>query len=136
MRTPTTGEATLTEITTDPEPDPRFYQVSLDDAVRSGTPTVVVFSTPGFCRTATCGPMLEQTKAIARDHPEVNFVHAEIYLGFDQPDFVPDGEHLAPSVVAWNLPSEPWVFVVDGRGVITHRFEGVMDPAELISALG
>jgi hypothetical protein len=135
--TPTAGGAALAEITTDPEPDPRFYQLSMDEAVQSGTTTVVVFSTPAFCRTATCGPMLEQTKEVARDHPGINFVHVEIYTGFNEPDFVPDGEHLAPSVTAsgWNLPSEPWVFVVDGRGVITHRFEGVMDPTELVSAL-
>jgi len=136
VATPTVGESALDEITTDPEPDPRFYQMSLDDAVKSGGTTVLVFSTPGFCRTATCGPMLEQTKVVARGYPDVNFVHAEIYVGFNKPDFVPDSEHLAPSVTAWGLPSEPWVFVVDGRGVITHRFEGVMDPTELVSALG
>ena len=134
--TPTVGSSTLAEITTDPEPNPRFYQLSLDDAVQSGTTTVVVFSTPAFCRTATCGPMLEQTKAVARDYLGLNFVHVEIYTGFGEPDFVPDGDHLAPSVIAWNLPSEPGVFVVDGGGVITHRFEGVMDPTELMEALG
>jgi hypothetical protein len=61
----------------------------------------------------------------------------EIYAGFNKPDFVPDGDHLAPAVTiaGWNLPSEPWVFVIDEAGVISHRFEGVMDPAELVAAL-
>lgn len=49
----------LSEISTDPDPDPRFYQLSLDEALASGVPTVVVFATPGFCESATCGPMLE-----------------------------------------------------------------------------
>lgn len=136
VATPTVGESALKDITTDPEPDPRFYQMSLDEAVKSGETTVVVFSTPGYCLTATCGPMLEQAKVVARGYPDVNFIHAEIYLGFHESDFVPDSDHLAPSVTAWNLPSEPWIFVVDGRGMITHRFEGVMDPTELESALG
>ncbi|MDF1595815.1 MAG: thioredoxin family protein [Acidimicrobiia bacterium] len=138
VSTPTGEDQSLDAITTDPEPDPRFYRMSLDEAVRSGTPTVVVFSTPAFCRTATCGPVLEQTKEVAAGYPNVNFVHVEIYTGFTDPDFVPDGAHLAPAVTSsgWNLPSEPWVFVVDGRGVVTHRFEGVMDSTELRAALG
>jgi hypothetical protein len=136
--TPTVASSPLQEITTDPEPDSRFYELSLDDAARSGTRTVAVFSTPAFCRTAACGPMLEQVKGIAPEHPDVNFVHVEIYAGFNEPDFVPDGSHLAPAVTAagWNLPSEPWVFVIDKNGIISHRFEGVMDPSELVAALG
>ena len=136
--TPTAATADLEDITTDPEPDLRFYEMSLDEAALSGTRTVAVFSTPAFCRTATCGPMLEQVKAIAPSYPELNFVHVEIYTGFREPDFVPDGSHLAPAVTAegWNLPSEPWVFVIDQAGAVTHRFEGVMDPSELTAALG
>lgn len=135
--TPTVAGAALAEITTDPRPDPEFYEMSLDVATASGRPTVAVFSTPGFCRTATCGPMLDQTKELAPDYPGVNFVHVEIYTGFDEPGFAPDGDHLAPAVLesGWNLPSEPWVFVIDESGVITHRFEGILDAAELQAAL-
>jgi hypothetical protein len=135
--TPTVATAGLEEITTDPEPDSRFYQLSLDQASQSGAKTVAVFSTPAFCRTATCGPMLDQVKDLAPSYPNLNFVHVEIYAGFNEPDFLPDGDHLAPAVTAggWNLPSEPWVFVINESGVISHRFEGVMDPAELVTAL-
>jgi hypothetical protein len=137
VATPTAAEFAVEDITTDPEPELRFYELSLDAAARSGRTTVAVFSTPAFCRTATCGPLLDQTKQLAPDYPDVNFVHVEIYTGFNEPDFVPDGDHLAPPVTAegWNLPSEPWVFVIDEAGVVTHRFEGVMDPAELRAAL-
>jgi hypothetical protein len=135
--TPTVATAGLEEITTDPEPDVRFYTLSLDQAAQSGAKTVAVFSTPAYCRTATCGPMLDQVKHLAPSYPDLNFVHVEIYAGFNEPDFLPDGDHLAPVVTAagWNLPSEPWVFVIDETGVISHRFEGIMDPAELVAAL-
>lgn len=76
--TPTASTAVLEEITTDPAPDVRFYQLSLDQAARSGTRTVAVFSTPAFCRTATCGPMLDQVKDLAPSYPDLNFVHVEI----------------------------------------------------------
>ncbi len=135
--TPTLSGGDLEAISTDPNPDPSFYAMSLDEAVTSGHPTVAVFSTPAFCVTTACGPMLELAKEVAPDYPDVHFVHVEIYEGFDEADFSPDPAHLAPSVTAggWNLPTEPWVFVVDSFGIVTDRFEGVMDPAELREAL-
>jgi hypothetical protein len=125
------------ELTTDPSPDPAFYEVSLADALAAGDPTVLVFSTPAYCQTAACGPLLDHVKEIAPDHPGVTFIHVEVYTGLTDPDFAPDAQHLAPAVGPewYNLPSEPWVFVIDENGVITGRFEGVMDPAELVAIL-
>ena len=42
--TPTASEFPLSEITTDPEPDPAFYALSLDEAIGNGRRTVIVFS--------------------------------------------------------------------------------------------
>jgi hypothetical protein len=135
--TPTLSDLPLVELTTDPNPDPRFYQISLEDALASGKVTVLVFSTPAYCQTAACGPMLEIVKEAARDLPDLNFIHVEVYTGLTDPDFVPDPAHLAPAAGPdyWNLPTEPWVFVIDGTGRVTARFEGVMAPEELAAAL-
>jgi hypothetical protein len=38
-------------------------------------------------------------------------------------------------VLEWNLRSEPWVFVVDGAGIVRARFEGVTTRRELEAAL-
>lgn len=135
VASPTTADHAIEEITTDPEPDPRFYELSLDEALDSGRPTVVVFATPAFCQTAACGPMLEIVKEAADAHPGVDFVHVEVYEGFREPGFAPDASHLAPAVRAWGLPSEPWVFVTDASGVVTAKFEGVLSPGELAEAL-
>ena len=35
----------------------------------------------------------------------------------------------------WNLRSEPWIFVVDGRGIVRARFEGLTTRRELEGAL-
>ncbi len=82
--------------------------------------------------------MLDTVKEVAPDYPDVNFIHIEVYTGFNEPGFAPDPAHLAPAVGAdyWNLPSEPWVFVMDGQGVVTGRFEGVMAAEELTALLG
>lgn len=133
--TPTLADRPIEALTTDPSPESALYELSLDEAFTSGRRSVVVFATPAFCRTAACGPMLELIKEVAPEHDDVNFVHVEIYDGFGEPGFVPDGAHLAPAVVAWNLQSEPWVFVVDDAGVIAARFEGVIDGEELAAAL-
>jgi hypothetical protein len=136
--TPTLDELAIEELTTDPDPDPRFYELSLEEAIASGRKTVLVFSTPAYCQTAACGPLLIITKELASDHPDVNFIHVEVYTGLADPDFAPDPAHLAPAVGAeyWNLQSEPWVFVIDETGTVSARFEGVMGHDELTAQLG
>ena len=129
--TPTIDEVKdLSEITTDPHPDPDFYRTSIADAVRSGETFVAVFATPRFCTSQACGPMLEVVKEVATDFPKVTFIHVEIY---------PDREaaqKLEPveSVDEWQLPSEPWVFVVDD-GKLIAKFEGALSPGELANEL-
>jgi len=135
--TPTLADHTLAELTTDPAPDTRFYETSLEDAIASGKSTVLVFSTPAYCQTLACGPMLEIVKEAADDYPDVNFIHVEVYTGLTEPDFQPDAAHLAPAAGPefWYLITEPWVFVIDPSGTVTARFEGVMASQELRDAL-
>lgn len=122
----------LSVISSDPEPDPAMYQVSVADAVTSGVPAVIVFATPGFCVSATCGPLLDQVKALRESYPNVDFIHVEIYEDLK----VTDQSELTtvPAVTEWGLPSEPWVFVVDDAGIVTASFEGAALDSELISA--
>lgn len=133
VATRTSEDATLAEISTDPDPEPSFYLLSLDDALTDDRPTVIVFATPAFCTSETCGPVLDQTKETAARHPDVDFIHVEIYENVDAASF----DDLIPveAVGTWALPSEPWVFVTDADGLVTARFEGVLDNAELEDAL-
>lgn len=135
--TPTLDEFPFEEITTDIDPDPRFYELSLDEAIGNGRKTVVVFATPAFCQSAACGPLLDIAKSVAPQHPDVDFVHIEVYTNLTDPDFAPIPANLAPSVLRdwWNLPSEPWVFVVDEAGIVRARFEGVLAAEELDTEL-
>lgn len=131
--TPTLDTARIADITTDPNPDARFYQTSLDIAIASGRPTVLVFSTPAFCETATCGPMLDTVKTIADGFPDVNFVHVEVYENLDAA--TRDELLLAPAVALWRLPSEPWTFIIDSAGRIAAKFEGTITTDELNATL-
>ena len=135
--TPTAADgADLAAISTDLDPDPALYEISIADAVASGSPTVIAFATPKFCQTAICGPTLEGIKEMRPQFPDVNFIHVEVF------DLEASGDAqtleelvVHESVLEWGLPSEPWIFVVDGDGIVTGRFEGVVSREEIEAAL-
>jgi hypothetical protein len=135
VETPTVPSDPIEGLTTDHDPLASLYSTSLDAALTNGRKTVVIFATPAFCTSAACGPMLEQTKTMAREYPGVDFLHIEVYGGFNEPGFEPDVAHLVPAVVAFGLPTEPWVFVMDEEGVVIGRFDGVLGDGEIESLL-
>ncbi|MDQ3957028.1 MAG: thioredoxin family protein [Actinomycetota bacterium] len=130
-QTPTSEDAPLREITTDDAPDPRFYETSVGEALAAGEPFVVTFATPKFCTSAVCAPTLDIVKKVSQDWPAVTFIHVEVYENLDDPSNLEP----VPAIRQWGLPSEPWVFVVDGRGRVAAKFEGTLSPAELDEAL-
>lgn len=130
--TRTTGTHDIGEITSDPDPDPRFYELSLADAVGSG-PTAIVFGTPAWCTSQACGPLLDQVKAFSSEFPELNYVHVEVYEDIHVNSF--EELTLVESVEEWGLPAEPWVFITDGDGLVSASFEGVASNEELSNAL-
>jgi hypothetical protein len=77
--------------------------------------------------------MLDQVKAVTEAHPSANFLHVEIYENLDATSA--DELIIVPAVIAWGLPSEPWVFVIDSEGIVAARFEGAMMASELEAAL-
>ncbi|MGB7859718.1 MAG: hypothetical protein WBM90_04415, partial [Acidimicrobiia bacterium] len=129
--TRTTADHPLDDITSDPDPDPAFYELSVAEAVESG-PSVIVFGTPAWCTSQACGPLLDQVKALSGEFPDLNYVHVEIYEDIHVQSF--DQLTLVPSVVEWALPAEPWVFVTDSAGRVSASFEGVASEAELRAA--
>jgi hypothetical protein len=141
----------LAQISSGPNPDPAMYQISLDEALKNGKPTALLFATPAFCKTATCGPSLDVTQELQQQYgDEVNFIHAEVYkYPFDQSvqlqeqairergSLTPDERSAiyADAMTAWNLQSEPWMFLIDTRGNVAARYEGGITKEEIGPAL-
>lgn len=121
----------LSSITTDHRPAPRFYRTSIAQALESSKPFVVVFATPKFCNSQFCGPTLDIVKSVAKRWPDVTFIHVEVYKNLDEPSNLKPVE----AVNEWRLPSEPWVFVVDGEGKVVAKYEGTLAAEELHAAL-
>jgi hypothetical protein len=135
IATPTSNDTPIDDLTTDGNPMLSLYEMSLDEAFTNGQQSVVIFATPAYCTSAACGPLLQQTKDAAAMFEDVNFIHVEVYSGFNEAGFQPDVEHLVPAVEAFKLPSEPWIFVIDENGVVKARLEGVVGDGELEAAI-
>ena len=132
----------LTLITTDYSPDESLYQLTVREAVEGRLPTVVVFASPAFCTSATCGPQVDTVSELrAKYDGQANFIHVEIY---DNPDEIQgdlDKARISPVVDQWGLSqlphwfNESWTFILDTDGRVLDRFEGFATLAELEESL-
>ena len=132
----------LSKISTDAKPDPRFYELTVADALAAHKPFVLVFATPAFCKSAQCGPTLDRVKAVAAAAPkDVAFINVEPYqLAYTEGRLQPvlDANNQLQPVDAsnqWGLVSEPWIFTVGADGVVDGSFEGVVGSDELTAAI-
>ncbi len=140
VKNPTSKDRPLKQIHTGSDVDPEFHTLTIADAVASGKPSVIIFATPSFCRTRTCGPALQVAiKAAVRFGGKANFVHVEPYELDANGGLATDAQgqpfQLAEAGIAWRLPTEPWVFVVDASGTVVARFDGPYALEELEYAL-
>jgi hypothetical protein len=104
-------------------------QMTIAEAVGQEKPVAILFATPGFCSSQTCGPQLEVFQSVAsRYQARASFIHVEIFKD-------PQTRTVNSTVLEWNLPSEPWVFVVDGSGRVADKFDGITTAEEIAGAL-
>jgi hypothetical protein len=119
----------LRQIDTSPRPDPRLHQVRIADAIAQGKPQLIVFATPQFCTTRMCGPVVDIVRTLLPTYGKrVAFIHQEIWQDFAD-------KKVFSTVEEWRLFTEPWIFVVDGQGIIRAKFEGLVTGSELEAAL-
>jgi hypothetical protein len=122
----------LTELTTSRRPDRALYTSSVAQALAAPAPFVLTFATPQFCQSRTCGPVVDVVSAVRRREPAgspVRFIHVEIYKDNDPANGVNRW------VKQWHLPTEPFTYVVDRKGMIRTKLEGAFSVAELERAV-
>jgi hypothetical protein len=124
----------LEHLTSDVEPDPDLYQMTIAEALATEQPLVVMFGTPGYCKTAVCAPNMQVLKSLKDEfQAQANFIHVEVYpypfdVAFEEQRFV-------AAMQEWNLTTEPWTFLVDSEGVIRAKYEGGLTFDEMEPAL-
>ncbi len=94
-------------------------------------PFVVTFATPKFCASRTCGPVVDVEEEVQHrlKDENVRFIHVEVYEDNDP------AKGYNQWMKEWNLPTEPWTFLVDAHGTIVERFEGTVSVDELETAV-
>jgi hypothetical protein len=130
---PTARDVADVETIDSGRPPDDMHQVSIADAIQQHRPALVVFATPAFCTSNTCGPEVKVAQGLEPAYRDrLTFIHVEIYRDF-KPD--PAKRKLAQAVVDWRLQTEPWVFLIDSKGIIQSRFEGPTASDEVKAAI-
>ena len=134
--------APLEQLSSAHEPDRELYVTSIVDALGQGRPTMVVFATPSFCTSATCGPQVETVSQVRQKYDgRASFIHVEVYENPHEVEGDLSRARTSPIMDEWGLTSVPewsnesWVFVVNADGVVTARFEAYSTAEELEAAL-
>jgi hypothetical protein len=131
-KTPTLASTSgnVAELTTSRHPDRALYRESVAQALAAHEPFVVTFATPQYCQSRTCGPAVDVVSAVRKRMAStgVRFIHVEIYRDNDP------AKGVNQWVTQWRLPTEPFTFAVDRKGVIRAKLEGAFSAAELLAA--
>lgn len=115
--TPASVDGDLTRLTTRQPPE-HMNAVSFRRAL-GRRPIVLLFSTPALCVSRVCGPVTDILVALQREFGRrIVFIHQEVYRDNDP------AKGFAPQMRAFHLRTEPWLFAINRRGVITARLEG------------
>ena len=132
-RTPTLasahGDPAL--VTTSNPPDRSLLQYSVAESLAAHAPFVLVFATPKYCTSRTCGPVVDVAQAVQKRlaGTGVRFIHVEIYQDNNP------AQGFNRWVKEWRLPNEPFIFLVGRDGRIKGRFEGSVSVGELSAAV-
>lgn len=130
---PTVRDVADVETIDSGRPPDDMHQLSIADAIAQHRPTLVVFATPAFCTSNACGPEVKVIQGLEPAYRDrLTFIHVEIYRDF-KPD--PSKKQLAQAVIDWRLQTEPWIFLIDSKGIIQARFEGPAATDEVQAAI-
>jgi protein SCO1/2 len=151
VRTPTLADVggVARAVTTDPAPDLRLSGTSTADALAAHQAFVLVVDSTRFRVSPACGRAIVMARYLLDRWTDVAFIHLEPYRYSVVADTaVLDGSLDAPTLTGpadawgvggapWGPRSMPWVFVVDGNGIVRATYQGVMgtDDIDVILAL-
>ncbi len=134
--TPTTADAGGVDPICTRQPACPLHGESLRAALAASRPVALLISTPAYCQTAICGPVLDVLLGQRDDFADrVAFLHAEVFRNAREVEQKGTSATPAPIMRALNLTFEPCLFLVGGDGRIRRRVDVIFDEVELRRSL-
>jgi hypothetical protein len=121
----THGSIALVTTRTPPE---NMHSVSFNQ-VLGKKPVALLFSTPELCTSRVCGPVTDILVSLQHEFPQITFIHEEVYVDNNP------SKGLRPQMHKFGLETEPWLFMVNRKGIITARLQGAFGVNEARAAL-
>jgi protein SCO1/2 len=128
----------IRQLSTDPTADQRLYQTSTADVLAQHVPFVLVLDSTKFRVTTACGKAVQLIKYLLDRWPQLTFIHHEPFrydIVTDTPVLQGTLEDPVLTDVAtawglgadpWSATSMPWIFIVDGNGILRAKYQGVI----------
>jgi protein SCO1 len=144
-RTPTLADVggNIRAVTTDPAPDVRLSERSTVDLLDAHEPFVLVIDSSKFRTSPACGRAIILARYMLDRWPDVGWIHLEPYpYAVVSETAVLNGTLENPSLTEpaaawgfgeapWGARTMPWVFVVDGQGIIRAKYQGIFGSADV-----
>ena len=130
-------------VTTDPAPDLRLSRRSTLDSLEAGQAFVLVIDSARFRTTTACGQAIIMARFLVDRWRDVGFIHLEpfrysVVASTPVLDGSLDDPTLTEPAAAWGLGEAPWspqwmpwVFVVDGDGIVRAKYQGIIGTADV-----
>lgn len=131
--TPTTKDGRGVDPICTRRPACSMHDISLDEALASNKPVVVIFGTPAFCTSQLCGPEVDLLQDVAAENAgKAHFIHVELYR--DDEEATVRAQIRAPAPLAWKVVEEPATYFIGADQVIKERLLGPADRASFRDA--
>jgi hypothetical protein len=145
VRTPTLDDVggLAIAVTTQPQPDLRLSTTSTADARAAGKPYVLVVDSARFKVSPACGRALTMVRYLLDRWTDLPFIHLEPFeyaIVSNEP--VLSGPLADPPLRdqarafglgegPWPATEMPWVFIVDGDGIVRAKYTGIVGSADV-----
>jgi hypothetical protein len=111
------------------QPPCPLHDKVIADVLGKGRPLVVQFSTPAYCQTRFCGPVLEVLLAqVPKYQDRVDFIHIEVWQDVLLQKY-------RQAMIEWHLATEPYTFFMGKDGRVVGKLEAIFSDEELTSYL-
>ncbi|TAK55534.1 MAG: hypothetical protein EPO22_14400 [Dehalococcoidia bacterium] len=111
------------------QPPCPLHDKVIADVLGKGRPLVVQFSTPAYCQTRFCGPVLEVLLTqVPKYQDRIDFVHIEVWQDVLLQKY-------RQAMLEWKLATEPYTFFMGKDGKVVGKLEAIFSDEELSSYL-